>query len=226
MRQRKLLHWEPLVNNHGRFSFVTMIPASTSFLMAAAINHLLSAEPWARRALLPHAGKTAAVDAGLAILRITVAADGLLKPAEAADPADPVDKADVTIHVKPADLPLILRNRAHAFSYVTVEGDAGFAATLSQLAESLRWEAEEDLARIVGDIAAVRIIAGARQAANSIDTARQTLGENIAEYLADEKPVLVRPAMLRGLADDVTRLRDDVERLAKRIERLKRGAGQ
>jgi ubiquinone biosynthesis protein UbiJ len=61
-------------------------------------------------------------------------------------------------------------------------------------------------------------------------TAGRRLAENVAEFLLDERPLLVRPAVLDEFAADVTRLRDDVERTAKRIARLEqklaqRGAG-
>lgn len=189
-------------------------------LLPAAINHLLAAEPWAQRKLAAHAGQTAVIDAGIAAIRLSVAPDGLVRAA-AAD-----EKPSVTIHVKPADLLLILQNRDRAFSYVAIDGDAGFAATISQLGQSIRWEAEEDLSRIVGDIAAARIVGGVKAVSQSIDATRKTVTENVAEYLTEENPMLIRPPLFQQLSSDVVRLRDDVERLAKRIERLQKGSGQ
>jgi ubiquinone biosynthesis protein UbiJ len=197
-----------------------MIPASISSPASAAINYLLAAEPWAQRALLAHAGKVAVIDLGIASLRFRVDGDGKTEASGAETPAD------VTIHVKPADLPLILANRERAFSYVTIDGDAGFASTISQLAESLRWEAEEDLSRLIGDVAASRAVGGAKSLLRSVGTTRRNLVENVAEYLADERPMLVRPTKLKEFTSEVSRLRDDVERLAKRIDRLKKGTSQ
>lgn len=205
------------------FSLATMIslPFPSPFaLLPAALNHLLAAEPWAQRKLAAHAGQTAVVNAGIAAIRLSVLPDGSVRTA-AAD-----EKPSVTIHVKPADLPLILQNRDRAFSYVTIDGDAGFAATISQLGQSMRWEAEEDLSRIVGDIAAARIVGGAKAVAKSIDDTRKTVNENVAEYLTEENPMLIRPLLLQQFSGEVVRLRDDVERLAKRIERLQKGNGQ
>jgi len=184
---------------------------------SAAINHLLAQEPWAREKLLKHAGKVAAFDTGVATLRLRVAADGLVEQADA-DAA-----AGVTIRVKLSDLPLILRNREHAFSYVKIEGDADFANTISQVSESLRWEAEEDLSKLVGDIAAVRIVAGAKGAFETIRTTQRKLAENAAEYFLEENPMLMRPQAVADFAAEVAKLRDDVERLGKRIEKLEGG---
>lgn len=183
--------------------------------ISAAINHLLAREPWAREKLARHAGKVALFDAGVLTLRLKATADGLV---EMAPPDVP---QNVTIRARLSDLPLILQNREHAFSYVQIEGDADFANTVSQLSENLRWEAEEDMARLVGDAAAVRIVGGARGAIGLARTTQRKLAENLAEYLLEEKPVLVRPQMVADFSSEVARLRDDVERLAKRIEKLK-----
>ncbi|MGZ3158736.1 MAG: ubiquinone biosynthesis accessory factor UbiJ [Burkholderiaceae bacterium] len=183
-------------------------------ILPAAINHLLSQEPWARDKLRAHVDKVACFDTELMVIRLKVTQDGLLASADAAS------SASVTIRVKLSELPLIMQNRERAFSYVKVEGDADFANTISQLSQSLRWEAEEDLSKWVGDIAATRIVAGAKSAAESIKTAHQTLAENVAEYFLEENPMLLRPQAVADFAGDVSKLRDDVERLAKRIEKL------
>lgn len=182
--------------------------------VVAAINHLLAQEAWARDALLLHAGKVALIDTGAVALRLLVTRDGML----AAAGAD--QDASVTIRMKLSDLPLIAQNRDRAFSYVNIEGDAEFANTMSQLSKGLRWEAEHDLEALAGPIAARRIAEGARGLLAAARSTHRRLSENVAEYLLDEQPLLVRPAMLEELAGDVSRLRDDVERAAKRLAKL------
>lgn len=180
----------------------------------AALNHLLAQEAWATALLARHAGKDACIDAGLVRLRLHVARDGLLEASQM-DAA-----ASVTIRVKPADLPLIAQDRSRALSYVKIEGDAEFANVISQLANGLRWDAEHDLERVVGPLGARRLVASARRGAGGAADAGRRLAENLAEFLAEERPVLVRPAQREAFATDVVRLRDDVERTAKRIARL------
>ncbi len=180
----------------------------------AAINHLLAQEAWARDALALHAGKQACIDASGVTLRLAVTRDGMVESSTAED------AANVTIRVKLADLPLIAQNPERAFSYVKIEGDAEFANTISQLSKGLRWEAEHDLERVMGPIAATRLVDGARSAFNSVRANQQKLAENVAEFFLEEQPLLIRPAMLEDYASEVNRLRDDVERIAKRIARL------
>lgn len=185
-------------------------------ILPAVINHLLAQEPWARDKLAAHAGKIACFDAGLLNICFKVAPGGMLEaaPAEAA--------ASVTIRAQAADLPLMLQNRERAFSYVQIEGDADFANAISQLSQTLRWEAEHDLSKLVGDIAATRIVGGARSAARSVQSGAQALAENVAEYFLEENPTLLRPQAVSEFGREVARMRDDVERLAKRIEKLQR----
>lgn len=180
----------------------------------AAINHLLAQESWAREALVVHAGKQACIDAGSVALRLRALGDGLVEACDAEAPAN------VTIRVKLADLPLMAQNPDKAFSYVTIEGDAEFANTISRLGKGLRWEAEHDLEPWIGAIAATRLVDGARAA---IDTARATqrkVAENVAEFFLEEQPLLVRPAAIEDFGSEVSRLRDDVERAAKRLAKL------
>jgi ubiquinone biosynthesis protein UbiJ len=184
----------------------------------ATINHLLAQEAWARDSLMRHVGKVACISIeqlrGHLRLCMRVARDGMLEAAGSEDlPA-------VTIHVKLSDLPLILQNRDRAFSYVRIDGDAEFANTISQLSKGLRWDAEHDLERFLGPIGATRLVGGVRGAASGALGAGRRLAENVAEFLLEERRVLVRPGNVDAFADDITRLRDDVERSAKRIARL------
>lgn len=186
----------------------------------ATINHLLAQETWARESLVRHAGKEACIDTGHLELRLRVARDGMLEPGTAEGPAN------VTIRVKLTDLPLIAQNRDRAFSYVKIEGDAEFANTISSLSKGLRWDAEYDLERIVGPLGARGLVQGARGAATGVLGAGRRLAENVAEFLLEERPVLVRPTAVDEFAADVVRLRDDVERTAKRIAKLEQRLAQ
>lgn len=184
------------------------------FFLPAAINHLLAAEPWAQAKLAAHAGKIVCVDAGMVGLAFRIAGDGLLAAADAEQ------APNVTIRMKMTDLPIMAQHRERAFSYVQIEGDAEFAAALAQVAQSVRWETEEDLSRLVGDVAARRLVQAGKSVVELAQTAHRKLSENMAEYFLEENPMLVRPAAVEDFASEVVTLRDDMERLAKRIDKL------
>lgn len=195
------------------FPFPPKLPG-LSMPAAATVNHLLAQEPWARTELKLHAGKVAVIDASPAVLRLRVTADGMVEAAPGEAPAA------VTIRMKLSDLPLIAQNRERAFSYVQIEGDAEFANAVSRLSQSLRWEAEYDLEKLVGPIAAVRMVQGAKAVVQGARNSQRKVAENVAEYFLDENPMLIRPLAAESFAADVTRFRDDVERASKRLEKL------
>lgn len=182
--------------------------------LIGVINHLLSRQPSLRDTLKPHAGKAARIDLGLAQLNLTVATDGLLQAA--------VSEPNVTITIQPANVPRMLSDMDRAFSYVTISGDADFARTISELANTLRWDLEEELAPWVGDIAAVRIANAARQFLGTAKSTSQKLAENMAEYWLEENPTLLYRHAGEEFTTEVARLRDDVERLSKRIDIIER----
>lgn len=186
--------------------------------IAAALNHLLSRQPLLRDKLAAHAGKSARIAVDAFQIRLAVATDGLLQAATDAEPS-------VTIRIKASDLPAILANMDRAFSYVSLSGDAEFARAISEVAQGLQWEAEEDLAPFVGDIAAVRIAQAARATAQGVRSGGRKLMEQIAEYLLEENPTLLYRKSGEDFAADVAALRDDVERLGKRIGLLESRAG-
>lgn len=198
----------------GGFFIYKMIPLSSTF--ALFVNHLLVQEDWAKSKLRQHAGKIACIDLQAFVLRLKISPDGMLEEADAAA------LASVTIRLKLGDLPLIAQDRERAFSYVKVEGDADFANTISHLSQHLRWEAEEDLSKLFGDVAAVRMVSTAKSLLQSAQQTHQKIQENLAEYFLEENPMLVRPAAVQAFGTEVNKCRDDVERLIKRIEKLER----
>jgi len=187
--------------------------------LAAVLNHLLSRQPPLREVLVPHAGKSARIAVGSFQLEFAVAKDGLLQAATQAEP-------HVTIRIKPADLPQMLSNMDRAFSYVALSGDAELAKAISEVAQGLHWEAEEDLAPFVGDRAAVRIAQAARTTVQGVRSGGRKLIEQIAEYLLEENPTLLYRKAGEDFAAQVAALRDDVERLGKRIGLLEARSGK
>jgi len=120
------------------------------------VNHVVAAEPVAVERLRPHAGRT---------MRLELAGwPSLLPPVGPfvfrVTPAGLVEWLD-----EPSDLPPDLRgsvdaaNPAAALARVltgerptiAVSGDAAFAGDCDWLIDNLRWDIEDDLARVVGD---------------------------------------------------------------------------
>jgi ubiquinone biosynthesis protein UbiJ len=180
----------------------------------AFVNHLLAAEPWARDKLAPFAGKRVRVKAlPLPDLAFAVTAEGILEAAAEGEP-------DLTVTLSPADLPRLLQGDDAVVRSIGFTGDAELAAALQYLARHLRWEAEEDLSRVVGDVAAHRIASAGRDFLAWQKDAGVRLGENVAEYLTEEAALVAPPAAIARFGRDVADLVDALERLEKRLDRI------
>src|SRR5262249_48324688 len=128
----------------------------------------------------------------------------------------------VTIVVDSAQIPVLLFDPKAVLRNVRLEGDAEFAQALSQVLQNLRPEPEEDLARFVGDAAAVRIVGLLRAIAEQIRAGGARLSATTADYFAAENPLLVTRQEAERFSADVASLRDTAERVEKRLERLER----
>ncbi len=181
----------------------------------AALNYLLESEPWARARLAPFAGETLELRAPpLPALRFTVGADGRLAAAAAGT------AASLVVTIGPDVLAAAARGGEHLLRAIDVDGNAGFAAEVMFLIRNLRWDVEEEVAKLVGDAAAHRLAGMAREVAAWHADAARRLVEGFVEYAAEEKQLLVTRGELDGIAAAHARLRDGLERLAKRIEGL------
>jgi ubiquinone biosynthesis protein UbiJ len=184
-------------------------------LAAAGINHLLRNAAWARERLQPFAGASVCFVVPPIRSTFSISEDGTLLPAG----ADVQPAATVKL-TPPLALRLLVLKDESARAEVEVEGDAALAAALTRVLNTLRWDVEEDLSRLLGDIAAHR---AARAGRACVDWQRAT-ATNIAraagEYMTEEQPVVAGREALRAFAQAVDELRDDTQRLEKRIERL------
>jgi ubiquinone biosynthesis protein UbiJ len=184
-------------------------------LAAAAINHLLQGAAWARERMVPFAGASVRFHLPPASATFSIGEDGTLQPA-----ASGVEPAAI-IRLTPAlALRLALLKDESARAEVEVEGDAALAAALTRILGALSWDVEEDLSRMVGDVAAHRIGLAGRalldwQAALAANVAR-----SVGEYLTEERAVVPGREALHVFAAAVDELRDDTQRLEKRIQRL------
>jgi len=182
---------------------------------AAALNHLLASESWASARLAPFAGETVTLATPpLPELHFAILVDGRVAPA-AAEAA-----ASLTVTLRPDALAALARGEEHFLRAVQVTGNARLASEVLLLVRHLRWDAEEDLARLVGDVAAHRIAAVARDLAAWQLEAVRRLTDSLVDYAVEERRMLVKRAELDSLAAQAAQLRDALERLEKRIGRL------
>lgn len=183
-------------------------------LILGALNHLLGQAEWARRQLQSFAGRQARFDMPPWQLAFSVNGEGLFEPVGEGE-------IDVTVAL-PAETPLLALqgiDRAMAGAHVT--GNAEFATALSFVLKNLRWDAEEDLSKLVGDIAAHRVVDGASRLLSWQREAMRNVVENIAEYLGEESALLVPVRELARFREDLADLNNRIEKLEARTKTLR-----
>ena len=182
----------------------------------APINHVLRGESWALRRLQPYAGRTARIEVFPFALSFTITDSGEVVASA------PNVAADATFRLTPALVLRILGQDDSAFREVAVSGDADFAQTIEFVVRNAHWDAEEDLSRIFGDVAAHRMVGAGRGLMRLQAQAVQSVTRNLADYLVEERGMIARRREIEEFVREVDTLRDDAERLAQRVARLKK----
>jgi ubiquinone biosynthesis accessory factor UbiJ len=180
---------------------------------AFAFNHLLGQQMWAREKLRAHAGQVVEFRSPpLPSVQFRIDDDGRVAATSQAE-------SDLVITVKSGVVPFLLRrgsDTSHAFEFT---GRAALAETMRDLLQHLEWDPEEDLSRIVGDTAAHRMASAGRQLVAWQREAAERLAQNVAEYLGEERPVLLRRPLFESFAHQNRELIDRLEALEERVRR-------
>ncbi len=149
------------------------------------LNHVLMQEKEAQNRLVRKKGSVVHVRWGVFALDLLITPAGLL------DRAAPGAKADLLLAVA-AESPSVVVQSVLAGKPppVKIEGDVQLAAELGWLADNLRWDVEEDLSRIIGDVPAHTLAGFARQALAAL---RQFLAQAPAPAASASGAVTVPP---------------------------------
>jgi ubiquinone biosynthesis accessory factor UbiJ len=182
--------------------------------IAAAINHLLKSASWARERLKPCAGKI--VRFTLAPFTVTLV---IRDSGEVAD-APATGSADASFALTPGIALRILARNPDAWQQVEVSGDTALTREILYIAQNLRWDAEEDLSRIFGDVAAHRVLRAGNELNRWGRETAASFARSAAAYWTEERPLIASRENVECFVRDVDNLRDDVARLEKRVANL------
>lgn len=184
----------------------------------ATFNHLLEGANWARARLAPFAGRRARIELPPFSFDFEIGAEGYVQPHPDSATADVA--TDVTIAL-PANAPFLLpQGLDKLMAGASVSGNAEFATELSFVFRNLRWDAAEDLSKLVGDIAAQRLVQGASRFLAWQKQAATHLAENLADYLVQENPLLIATDEFATLRDGIARFNVDLSRIENRLTLL------
>ena len=154
--------------------------------MVLFLNHVLMQEKEAMDRLVRQRGRVARVQWRSYSMALLVTPAGLFNLApEGAAP-------DLQLHVTEAS-PLALASVALRGDKpaIRIEGDVQLAAEINWLVDHVRWDVEEDLARVIGDAPAHTL---AQFASRAAQTLRQFVGSRMAAASAASSSVVVATA--------------------------------
>ena len=146
-----------------RFQPPAWVVSETQQRLVLFLNHVLMQEKEAQDRLARKKGSVLHIRWGLFALDLLITPAGLL------DKANADAKPDLLIAVS-VDSPMVLVQSIMAGKPppVKIEGDVQLAAELGWLAENLRWDFEEDLSRVLGDIPAHAMADAARRIGQAV----------------------------------------------------------
>jgi len=186
------------------------------------INHVLGSEAWASAELAKHAGKTMLLQLPLGNLCFEITATGSLSVLNESN------NPSLTLEVSSKALSDLATSagslREQAFKAVKISGDADLAQLIGRLAGQLRWEYEEDLARLVGDAPANFAVRQGKKFVSASRSAASDFVENVVEYVSEERKVLLNKRDFMAHKSELNDLRESVDRMEKRIQLLEQKA--
>jgi ubiquinone biosynthesis accessory factor UbiJ len=185
-------------------------------LVTRFLQHLTSQNEWSRPYLQPFAGKTIQFNFVLAKANLLILEDGsLVLAGETATP-------EASIHLPPSLAMRLLAGDENAKMHIKIDGDAHLATEISKVLQNMRWDIEEDLSKVVGDIAAYKI--GEISKKTFAETKKQSINavEMLSEYWQEEKNILAKKRHVEAFNTNVDALVSDVARFEKRLQKLEK----
>ncbi|OGO97287.1 MAG: hypothetical protein A3F41_01755 [Coxiella sp. RIFCSPHIGHO2_12_FULL_44_14] len=111
-------------------------------------------------------------------------------------------------------------NTALFENQIRIEGDLHTGETIRAILSNIDIDWEEQLSKMVGDIAAHKIGSAANRLKSAFTTGCNTLEKNLKEFLHMELRALPTPDEVNHFFNEVTHLRHAVERLEARMHRF------
>jgi ubiquinone biosynthesis protein UbiJ len=126
--------------------------------------------------------------------------------------------ADANFVLSPALALRLLSGDGDAWQKVTMTGDTALAREVLYIAQNLRWEVEEDLSRVFGDIVAHRMVTAAGDLRRWQRTSARNFTQSVAAYWTDERPLVAAKHDIERFVREVDTLREDAARFEKRLD--------
>lgn len=188
---------------------------SVPSLILKSINHVIEQEKWAHDLLLSREGQIVAISLPVGNFQLIIQ-NGFL-----ANTSDNTGVAAVSLEISQEAIWAFLRDgKSGAMKFVRISGDVDFAADLNRLAADLKWAAEEDLAKLIGDAPSRRVFIESKKLIQQATLAVDDLKLGLRDYLVNEKNTLLGAQQFNEFKSEIRLLRDQLDRTEKKIIKL------
>ena len=178
------------------------------------LQHLISQNSWANPMLQPFAGKSLQFNVSFVSNSIVILENGSL--AMAGETCIP----DATVTISPSLLLRLIAKDESAKRQINIEGDTHLVTEFAKVFTHIRWDYEDDLSKLVGDIAANQIGNLGRQAFNTTKETTINMAEMLSKYWQEENPIIAKKHHVEQFNSEIDTLRADVERFEKKLAKL------
>jgi ubiquinone biosynthesis protein UbiJ len=178
------------------------------------IQHLLAQNEWAAPMLQPFASQSVQLNFVLLKTSLVILENGSLAI------AGETNLPDATITIPPSLLLRLMAKDESAKLLIKIDGDTHLATALAKVLSHVRWDYEDDLSKLTGDVSAHKIGEFTRQSVSTVKDTAINLAEMLSEYWQEEKPLLAKKRHIEQFNTEVDTLRADVERMEKRLNKI------
>ena len=183
-------------------------------LVNRLLQHLIAQNNWSKTLLHPFAGKSIQINIPPINSSLIILENGSL--AMAGETAI----ADTTITIPPSLLLRLIAKDESAKQSIHITGDSHLATEIAKVFAHMKWDYEDDLSHIIGDVAALKVGQLGRKTIQSVKESGVNVAEMLSEYWQEELPLIAKKRHLEQFNQDVDTLRADTERLEKRLAKL------
>ncbi|MDO9393247.1 MAG: SCP2 sterol-binding domain-containing protein [Methylotenera sp.] len=178
------------------------------------LQHLIAQNSWADAMLQPFASKSVQFNVGFITSSLVILENGNLAI------AGETNIPDATVTIPPSLILRLFAKDETAKRRIIIEGDTHLAAELAKVFANMRWDYEDDLSNLIGDIPANKIGNFGRQTANTLKETSVNIAEMLSEYWQEEMPMIAKKRHVEQFNSEVDTLRADVERVEKKLAKL------
>lgn len=183
-------------------------------LATRLLQHLISQNSWANSILQPYAGKSVQIDIATISTALVILENGSLAL------AGETNIADATATIPPSLLLRLLAKDEAAKMQISVSGDTHLATELAKVFANMRWDYEDDLSKVIGDVAAYKLGQLSRHTLQTVKETSTNLADMLSEYWQEENPLIAKKRHVDTFNTQVDTLRADVDRFEKRLNKL------